>query len=256
MNVVAEMMLTEPAPLAIWAMLLLAAALSVVALAGVDGVRDPHLLLLDAVPFLRRWRARRAQRRQDAEHAVRYAEELTVATARATRVAAQWREHAQQSELDATAAWQAWQDAEQRLSVIRVASAYPMPAACTPADYADRERFLHTAVRAAAGRGDLPADAVAEVLAGHGGWNPWLHPVEQERVVQEATVAHRRHLYRRATMAEKAARHDARLAGSARDSLRRETAVAVVQAAAVRHLAPALRPGRTARPRQTVLAPA
>jgi hypothetical protein len=256
MNVVAEMMLTEPAPLAIWVMLLLAAALSVVALAGVDGVRDPHLLLLDAVPFLRRWRARRAQRREDAAHAVRYAEELTVATARATRVAAQWREHAQRSEQQAVAAWQAWQDAQQRLTVIRAASAYPMPAACTPAEYADRERFLHLAVRAAVSRGDLPAGTVAEAQDGHPGWNPRLHPVEQERVVQEATVAHRRRLYQLATMAEKASRHDALLAVSARDSLRRETAVAVAQAAAVRHLAPSRRPDRTARPRRTALVPA
>jgi hypothetical protein len=57
-------------------------------------------------------------------------------------------------------------------------------------------------------------------------------------------------------MAEKASRHDALLAVSARDSLRRETAHAVAQATAVRHLAPAPRPDRTARPRQAVLVPA
>jgi hypothetical protein len=250
------MMLTEPAPLAIWVTLLLAAALSVAALAGVDGVREPHLVLLDAVPFLRRRRARRAQRRQDAEHAVRYADELAVATAQATRVASRWREHYRQSEQHAVAAWQAWQDAEQRLTIMRAASAFAMPAARTPAEYADRERFLHWAVGAAVDRGDLPATALTEAHAGLGGWQPQLHPVEQERAVQQATAAHRHRLYQRAVMAEKAARHDAHLALSTRDSLRRETAAAVARAAAVRHLAPARRRQAVSRPRRAVFAPA
>ncbi|GAA3341765.1 hypothetical protein GCM10020358_34350 [Amorphoplanes nipponensis] len=238
------MMLTDPAPLAIWMTLLLLAALSVAALAGVDGVRDPHLVLIDAVPFLRRWRAERARRGQDAAHAVRYAEELTVAAERAARVADRWREHSRHSEQNAATAWQEWQDAAQRLTVVRAASAFPMPAARTPAEYADRERFLHRTIVAAAGRGDLPATAPAEALAGHGGWNPWLHPVEQEFAVQRATVAHRRRLHQRAVMAEKAARHDAQLARTTRDSLRREAAVAVARAAAVRHLTPRVRPRR------------
>jgi hypothetical protein len=252
MNVVADMLLTEPAPLAIWVTLLLAATLSVLALAGVDGVRDPHLVLADAVPGVRRLRARRARRREDAAHAVRYADELVVATGRAARVAALWREHAEQSAQRAETAWQDWQDAEQRLVVMRAASAYPMPDAGTPAEHAERERFLHRAIGAAVDRGDLPAEA----LTGDGGWDPSLHPVEQERAVQQATVAHRRALYQRAVMAEKAVRHDARLAVATRDSLRQEAAVAVARAGAVRHLAPVLRPGPVSRPGRAVLIPA
>jgi hypothetical protein len=253
MNVLAEMLLTEPAPLAIWAMLLLAATLSVVVLAGVDGVRDPHLWLVDSVPFLRRFRAERARRREEAAHAVRYADELVVATGRATRVAARWDEHCRRSEQDAETAWQAWQDAGQRLTHLRAASAYAMPAAQTPAESADRARFLHQAIAAAVTRGDLPAGAATEARAGRGGWDPALHPVEQERAVQQATVAHRRHLHERAIMAAKAARHDARLALANRDSLRRETAAAVVRAAAVRHLAPAPRRAPAARTQRAVV---
>ena len=256
MNVLADLMLTEPTPLAIWAMLLLAAALAGAALAGVDGARDPHLVLLDMVPFVRRLRAGRARRRQDAEHVVRYADELTVAATRATRAAVRWREHCRQREQDAAAAWQAWQAAEQRLTVMRTASAFAMPLAFTPAEYADRERFLHRTIGVAVDRGDLPASAVAGVLAGDGPWNPWLHPVEQERAVQHAVVAYRRHLHRRATMAEKAARHDAQLAIATRDSLRRENAAAAVRAAAVRHLVPAPRRGRAPRARRAVFVPA
>jgi hypothetical protein len=227
MNVVAEMMLTEPAPLAIWATLLLAATLSVLALARVDGVRDQHPAVWDAVPFLRRLRAQRARRKQEAQHAVHYAEELTVATRHATQMAARWREHCRQSEQHAATAWQTWQDAEERLTAVRAASAFAMPAARTPAEFADRERFLHYAVGAAVDRGDLPAAALADALAGRGDWNPWLHPAEQERAVQQAVAAHRRHLYQRAAMAEKAARHDAHLALRTRDSLQREAAAAV-----------------------------
>jgi hypothetical protein len=256
MNVVAELLLTEPAPLAIWAVLLLAAGLSVLALSGVDGARDPHLVLVDAVPFLRRLRQRRAQRRQDAQHAVRYADELAVAAGRATRAAVQWRDHCRQTEQDAITAWQTWQDAEQRLTAIRTASAFAMPPAQTLAELSDRERFLHLLLDAAADRGDLPASTPTEARAGRGGWNPRLHPVELERVVQQATVAHRRYLYQRATMAEKTARHDARQAVSARDSLLREAAVAAAQAATVRHLAPAAERGPVSRPRRAVFAPA
>ncbi|MGW4948548.1 hypothetical protein ACWEOZ_43955 [Actinoplanes sp. NPDC004185] len=252
MNVVADMLLTDPAPLAIWVTLLLAATLSVLALAGVDGAPDPHLVLLDAVPGVRRLRAQRARRRADAAHAVRYADELVVATGRAARVAALWREHAEQSAQAADTAWQAWQDAEQRLVVLRAASAYAMPDARTTAEHAERERFLHRALRAAVGRGDLPAEALTE----DSDWDRSLHPVEQERAVQRAIVAHRHALYQRAVMAEKAVRHDARLAVATRDSLRQETAVAVARAGAVRHLAPDLRPGPVSRPRRTVLAPA
>jgi hypothetical protein len=211
---------------------------------------------VDAVPYLRRRREQRARRRQDAAHAARYADELVVAAGRAARVATQWREHCRQSEQLTVTAWQEWQDAEQRLTVMRAASAFAMPAARTPDDYADRERFLHRTLGAAVDRGDLPAGAAAEALAGHGGWNPWLHPVEQECAVQLAVTAHRRALHQRAVMAEKAARHDARLAAATRDSLRHESTAAVARAATVRHLVPVVRHRPASRPRQAVLAPA
>ena len=143
MNVVFELMFTQPAPLAIWATLLLAATGAVALLAGIDGHRQPHPHLLDAVPVLRRLRAERDQRRRDAEHTVRYADELTVAAQRAVRAAGQWREHAQQAEEHTATAWQAWQDAEQRLIDSYAASPFTAPAPAVEQERAVQQAAAH-----------------------------------------------------------------------------------------------------------------
>jgi hypothetical protein len=274
MNVVTELMLTQPAPLAIWATLLVAATLSVALMASIDGVPQSHLHLLDAVPVLRRLRAERTRRRQDARHLVRYAGELAVASRRAARAATQWHEHAQQAEETTATAWHAWQDAEQRLAALLAACAFTTPADPTPAEpgptdlastdlaptdlapagpapaeHADRARFLHRMVSAAVDRGDLPATALTEP----GGWHPRLHPAELERAVQQATVAHRHRLYHQAVRAEKTTRHDAYLARAARNSLRHQATAAIAEATAVRHLASLPEPGPAARFRAAVL---
>lgn len=250
MNVVADMLLTEPAPVTIWAALLLAATLSVLVMARADSDRHPHRALLTWASLRPRHHARAERRRRDAVQAVRYADEVGHAAQRAGQAARRWHEHWQQSEHRVDAAWHAWQAAGQRLADRQPASAFSMPPARTPADYADRERFLHRAVHAAVDRGDLPAAALTDARTGRGTWNPWLHPAEQEIAVLRAVSAHRHHVYLRAVTAERTARHDARLACEARDSLHREAAAAVTRAAPVRHLvsagrrrtAPALRP--------------
>jgi hypothetical protein len=242
MNVVAEMLLTEPAPAAIWALLMLLSLPAMLLLASPEAVRDPRRFLLDSWSVVRRHRAQRAGQQREAEHAVRFADELTVAAERAGQSATRWYEHWQQAEQGAETAWQAWQEAEQTAARSRAAAAFAMPAARTPAEYADRERFLHRAVGDAVGRDDLPAAAMAGALAGRGGWDARLHPVEQQLVLDRAVAAHRYHRYRQAVTAEQTAWHDTQLAHSTRDSLRREATVAVAEAAAVRHLVPAPRP--------------
>ncbi|MFI6070351.1 hypothetical protein ACIA5C_02035 [Actinoplanes sp. NPDC051343] len=233
MNVVAQMLLTDPKPLVIWAILALMAALAFAGLAKPDALRNLHPALA-----LTGHHDRREHRRQQAAHSVRYADELAVAGQRAAQAADRWHAHWQQTERQAATAWQAWQDAEQRLARLRTAAVFTMPAARTPDEYADRERFLHRTVRAAVDRGDLPSTALADVLAGQGAFNPWLHPVDQELAVHRAIAAHRYEVHRQATAAEQAAWHDARLAVSSRDSLRQEAAAAITEAASVRHLLP------------------
>jgi hypothetical protein len=228
MTVVAQMLLTDPTPLMIWVVLLLSAMLAFLLLAKPDAL----------VPVLDRHRARRAHKMQEAAHSVRYADELAMATQRSAQAADQWHTYWQQTEGESIEAWQAWQNAEERLARIRATQAFTMPAARTASEYADRERFLHRAVRVAVDRGDLPTTAIADALAERGGWNARLHPVDQELALCRAIVTYRHELHQRAAAAEEAAWHDTRLAFSARDRLRQEAAAAKTMAATVRHLVP------------------
>jgi hypothetical protein len=234
MTVVAQMLLTDSKPLVIWAILVLAAILAFAGLARPDAVRNLHPVLAAAGGHA----DRRDHQRQQAVHSVRYSGEVAVASERAAQAAARWHTHWQQTELRAGTAWQAWQDAEERLARLRTAAAFAMPAARTSEERADRERFLHRTVRAAVDRGDLPPTALADALAGRNGFLPGLHPVDQELAVHRAVAAYLREVHRQAALAERAAWHDTLLAMASRDSLHHEAAAAMTQAEAVRHLVP------------------
>ncbi|MEU4419324.1 hypothetical protein AB0F81_01780 [Actinoplanes sp. NPDC024001] len=247
MNMLAEMLLAEPAPVAIWVLLMLLTLPALVVLANPHGVRDPRRALVDSVAFLRRREERReqerARRRDEAAQTVRYAEEVRVAADQAGYAVQRWhgRWEAAAQRVDAT--WEAWQQAEARWARSRATAAFGTPfTAQNPTEYAQRERFLHRTVRAAADRGELPASAVADALNGRDGWDARLHPVEQEMAVHRASVAHLERLHRDAVAAERTAWHDAQLARRSRDSLHREVVIAEARAAVVRHLVPAAAP--------------
>jgi len=238
MNPVAEMLLTTPAPAAIWATLMLLCLPAVFLLASPHSLRHPRLALRDVVGTVRRRGETRRRLRAEALEAQRYAGEMRVAADQAGTAAHRWEQHRDQAATRAATAWQAWQDADSRLTRLRAATAWGNPwTAPTPAEYADRERYLHRALRAAADRGDLPAAAVTGP-----GWDARLHPFDQDVAIARAIVAHRRDDYHRAAAAEAAAAHDARLAARSRDSLRQEYVAAAVRAAEVHHLIPATRP--------------
>ena len=242
MNPVAEMLLNEPTPAAIWATLMLLCLPAVFLLASPQSLRHPRLALLDVVGAVRRRGEQRRRLRAEAVETIRYADEMRVAADQAISAAQRWEERHDRAATRATAAWKAWHEAGSELTRLRAATAFANPwTAPTPAEYADRERYLHRAVRAAADRGDLPATAVADALAGRG-WDARLHPFDQDVAVARATVAHRRECCRLAAAAEVTASHDAQLAVRSRDSLRREYVTAAVRAAEVHHLVPANRP--------------
>ncbi|GIE81453.1 hypothetical protein Aph02nite_74030 [Actinoplanes philippinensis] len=231
MNILAEMLLTEPAPMAIWAALMLLTLPALVVLANPDGVRDPVAALLEAVRFVRRTRRRRAGRRAaeaaEAQAAVRFALELRVAAAQAADAVDRWQAHWQAAADRVDAAWAAFQAADARLARSRATTAFGAPwTPRDPAEYAARERFLHEGVRAAVSRADLPVSALAAVLAGGGGWDPCLHPAEQEIVLHRRCAEHRERAYRAAVAAERTAWHDTQLARRGRDSLQREAEIA------------------------------
>ncbi len=239
MNVVAEMLFSEPAPLAIWAALMLLTMPALIVLGSPDGVRSPRRALLDVVHLVRERGARREQQAHEAVQAVRYAEEVRAAAIRATHAADLWQERWQQAEEQATAAWTVLTAAEAQLRRIRAAADFGTPwTPQTPTEYAARERFLHRTVLAAVGRGELPATAMGDALAGRAGWDATLHPVDQELAVHRAVVTHLAQRHIRATMAEQSAWHDAQLAARTRDSLRAEATTAEVDAAPLRALLP------------------
>jgi hypothetical protein len=257
MNVVAEMLLNEPAPLAIWATLTLLTLPALLVLGSPHGVRRPRRALLEVIEIVRERGERHRQRQHEAVQAVRYAEEVRAAAGRAAHAADLWQDRWQQAEQQRTAAWTALAAAEDRLRRGRGAAAFGTPwTPQTPTEYAARERFLHQAVRAAAGRGELPTAAVADALAARAGWDPRLHPVEQELAVHQAAVAHLRARYEQAAEAEQTAWHDAQLAARTRQSLRAEAARAEVTAAALGPLLPAGQAPARAGHRSSVAHPA
>ena len=240
MNLLAEMLLNEPAPMAIWATLMLLTLPALVVLANPDGVRNPRLALAEAATYVRRTGVRREERRAgiraEAARVVRYAEEVRVAATQAAEAVDRWQAHWQEAADRVDATWAAWRAAEVRWARSRATAAFGTPwTPQSPAEYAGRERFLHEEVRAAVARGDLPASAIADALAGRAGWDARLHPVEQELVVHRACANHLEQVYLAAVDAERTAWHDTQLARRSRDSLRREAAAA--ESCAVRPVA-------------------
>lgn len=234
MNVVAEILLTEPAVPAIWATLVLLSFPAVLLLGSPTVLRHPLRAAREVVAAVRGRSERGRRRAEDAAGAVRLADEVRVAADRAAVNADRWQSRLQQSTDELDAAWQAWLDADARLRSGLAAARWGTPwSVPTCAEYAARERFLHRAVAAAAERGELPDAAVADALTGHNGWDARLHPVEQELVIARTSTAWLRHRYETADAAERTAWHDADLARRTSESLQRE-AVATA-AAAARH---------------------
>ncbi|MEV6349033.1 hypothetical protein [Actinoplanes sp. NPDC051851] len=276
------MLLTEPAPAAIWASLWLAALPALVVLASPHGVRNPRRALFDTIGFLRRREeAREAEHRHRVEEAVssaRYAAELRVAADQAACAVDRWQSQWETAAARSAATFQAWHAADTRLHRTRAAAPFHTPFTDqTPSEYADRERYLHLAVRAAADRGELPTTAVADALTTRsespttpapaltstpipapaptsdpapafapapaavpvgGAWDARLHPAEQELVVHRAAATHLAALHRAARTAERRAWDDLQRATRNRDHLRREGTRATIHAASLRHLLP------------------
>jgi hypothetical protein len=240
-----QMLLSGPVPpLTIWAFLIVLALPAMLLLGSPEAMRDPRVAL-DTLGLLPRWRREQERIRRDAAERVRFSDEVRVAAARAQDAAQRWHTYWQEAEERSGHAWRTWQLAEQRVRRVRAGAAWAVPESdLDQPERADRERFLLRAVRAAVERGDLPAAALAAARAGRAGWDPRLHPAQQELVVLRAIARHREQAHQRAAAAERSAWHDAQLAVSARESLRREAADAAEKAAAVRRR----RPSRAHRP--------
>ncbi|GAA2698573.1 hypothetical protein [Actinoplanes palleronii] len=233
MNFVPQLLLADSmTPVIVWMMLMVAAFPAAMLLASPQAVHRPGQLVMAVVDVLRCHLEAREQARREAAAAVRFADEVKASSVRADAAVRYRQELWRESGQHAGDTWLTWQAAEQDVARARAAAAFTAPwSARTPTEYAERERFLHRTVRDAVQRGDLPTAALAAALAGRGGWDPRLHPVEQELVLLRAVAEHRQRCHQQATVVERAAWHDIRTAVTDRDRMRAEAAAAVHRAA-------------------------
>jgi hypothetical protein len=168
---------------------------------------------------------------QHTDELIRYAREVTVAAGRAEEMALRRREEwlAAQAQLDE--AWEAYQASDIEAQRFIRAAALPTPEADrTPAEYAFRERFLHRAAMAACSHKLLSSLDLSDALAHRKGWDPKLHPAEQEVVLRRAVRDGMWNSYRAASQRERTAWQSADVANEARVSLREEARMALARA--------------------------
>jgi hypothetical protein len=214
-------LLDVPRAAAVWLVLLAVAVVAVTAFSDPPTLRAPRVTpsqndAWSDVPL---------------EDARRYADEVAVAAGRAAATArrryAEW-----EKTHDALApAWAAFDAADRAARRVAAAAAFPIPITeRTPAQYAERERYLHRAARAACRRGELSSAHLADVLAHHNGWDPRHHPIVQDGVLRRFVREHLLTEYLSATAAERSAWRAAELADAAMRSLRDEARAAAARA--------------------------
>ncbi len=231
-----SLLVSVPQIAAIWSIMLVVVLLAAVLLAVPGRPRraaEPASARRDPGPHGNR-RADRAERPRpavdDRDWTQRYADEVAVAADRAA-VTAQRARAAWERSVDAVEqAWQAFDEADRAARrAARVVPFATTPTWPTPAELADRERYLHRAATAACRREELSVSELNDVLAHRNGWDPCRHPVEQEMLLRR-TVRDRRFMaYREATTFERKAWHAAGVASAAMRSLRDEARVAALR---------------------------
>ncbi|MEU8070250.1 hypothetical protein [Micromonospora sp. NPDC048169] len=157
----------------------------------------------------------------------RYADEVAVAASRAAATAERSRAEWLTAQEEAESAWQAYQAAEDDVRRLAAAAALPLPrTARTPAEYADRERWLHRAAMDAQWRNEITVRQLSDILGGNG-WDPTRHPVEQELLLRRLVRDNLAARHRAAAQREQAAWQAAELAAAAAQSLRDEVFAAL-----------------------------
>jgi hypothetical protein len=234
---------------AIWLALILLAVFALFALALPRGVHRPRQISAWLAANAAQKRAEVQRRADEAAEAIRYAEEITVAARGAAGTAERRRDECQRAQAAVEDAWQAYQRADVALGRARRAAAYGVPESpVSDEDCADRAQALRRSAQAAYRRGDLSDTQVLDALTHRNGWNPALHPVEQELVLAQAAVTHRFSAYQDALAAEQAAWQASDIATAAVRSLRQEVVAAEALAEAARAALPeSVRPEPRAR---------
>ncbi|MDM4722277.1 hypothetical protein QTQ03_22795 [Micromonospora sp. WMMA1363] len=220
MQIVLSALLPEvPRAAAIWLSLLAVAAVAVATL-----LLRPGRHRFDVASQIRRAALPSDPDRAAEERELsRYAEEVAVAAERAAatarRLRAQWLTAQEMVE----SAWSACEEAEAGVRRLSAAAAMPLPhTGRSPAEYAERERFLHRAALTAYWRRELSVEQLSAVFAHQDGWDPRLHPVEQELVLRRAVRDNMATRHRAAQEQEQAAWQAAERAAESARTLRVE----------------------------------
>jgi hypothetical protein len=219
----------------IWGVLLV---LAVLALAGLvaAGPRPPRRPRRSTAPDAA------------APELTRYASEVAVAAQRAEETAHRARATWLSTQDEAEAAWRRLDAADGEARRLERTLGLPTPRTPrTPAEYADRERYLHRVAMAACAHSELSAVELSRVLAHRDGWDPRRHPVEQEVLIRRAVRDGLRAAERAAAVRERGAWHEAELTASAAASLRAEALAAAERASALRPRAVATKPAAVRR---------
>ncbi|SCF38649.1 hypothetical protein GA0074695_6416 [Micromonospora viridifaciens] len=167
---------------------------------------------------------------EEARERARYAQEIGVAASRAAATAERRRAEWLAAQEEVEEAWQAYEAAEKDVRRLAAAAALPLPRTVrTPAEYADRERWLHRAALDAHGRDEITARQLDDILA-HRGWDPRRHPVEQELLLRRLVRDNLRARHQAAREREQAVWQAAELAATAARSLRDEAYAATCPA--------------------------
>jgi hypothetical protein len=167
---------------------------------------------------------------EEARERARYAQEVAVAAERATATAERRRAEWLAAQEEVEEAWRAYEAAEEDVRRLAAAAALPLPRTPrTPAEYADRERWLHRAALDAQWRQEITVEQLSDIL-GHRGWDPSRHPVEQELLLRRLVRDNLRTRQQVAREREQAAWRSAELAAAAARSLRDEAYTATGRA--------------------------
>ncbi|AGZ39004.1 hypothetical protein [Actinoplanes friuliensis] len=221
---------------AIWATLILLALLALAGLALPRGVFRPRQISAWLADSAAQKRAELERRSTEAEELIRYADEIAVAARGAAHTAERRREECQEAQVRTQEAWQAYQAADAALTRARRAAAYATP--MTDDEHADRAQALRRSAQSAYRRGDLSDTQLLDALTHRNGWDPTLHPVEQELILARAAVTHRFAAYQECLTAEDAAWQAADIATASVRSLRLEVIAAEAQAESARATLP------------------
>jgi hypothetical protein len=240
-NLMYYFLLDIPRAAMIWSALIVVA---LVALAILIARRPRPEVTEGGLPIGAAAAAVRARLTAETQELTRYADEVAIAASRAAETARRRREEWLAAQDQAEAAWQAYEvaDVDARRVAATVSLRVPQTPR-TPAEYADRERYLHRAALSACGRQELSVSELSDALANRNGWDPRRHPVEQEVVLRRAVRDGRLAAHRRAAERERAAWRAVEVAAMAAQSLRDEAFIAAERAGQAAHPLPPGGPG-------------